>query len=217
MANRPVYVSINEYPYVKRVNVEFKFYSGFSPKQKKLSINSLHQAFLESNSDKSILEISSKSENHLGVELSAFNLKIVQPKSKKSFSVESAFQSSKVFENGGPFTDLLYKTSHESKRDPRLRNSGSIISFLYFNRTFTSEPKTYFYNWLYVNAINQQKELAEKIMKYDSFTDIEFNPKKSLNCQAEAAAIFVSLKNANLLDEALDKDAFLKIVYNNQR
>lgn len=39
------------------------------------------------------------------------------------------------------------------------------------------------------------KELAVKIMEYDTFTDIAFNPQKSINCQVEATAIYVSLKN----------------------
>lgn len=63
-----------------------------------------------------ILEISSKSLTSLGVELSAFNLKIITKKLQKSFSVECAFQASKVFENGGPFIDLLDKTSIEAKK-----------------------------------------------------------------------------------------------------
>lgn len=51
-------------------------------------------------------------------------------------------------------------------------------------------------------------------MEYDAFTDIAFNPQKSINCQAEAAAIYVSLKKQGLLEEALkDKENFRKIVY----
>ena len=49
---------------------------------------------------------------------------------------------------------------------------------------------------------------------YDAFTDIEFNPKKSINCQAQAAAVYVSLEKQGLLLEALkSKEAFLNIVY----
>ena len=213
VANRPVYVSLKEFPFVRRVDTEFKFHGGFSIKQKQLSINSLHEAFLRNNPDRHLLEISSKSELELGVKLSAFNLQLVQPTSGKSFSVESAFQSSKVFEHGGPFTDLLHKTSREAKRDERLGSSGAIIAFKFFNHTFPTEPKTYFYNWLYVNALARQSELAEEVMNYDAFTDIEFNPKKSLNCQAEAAAVFVGLTHAGLLDEALDEHKFLETVY----
>lgn len=51
-------------------------------------------------------------------------------------------------------------------------------------------------------------------MDFDAFTDIEFNPQKSLNCQAEAVALFVALKKNNLLEKALkDKNSFRQIVY----
>lgn len=214
MANRPVYVSLEKFPYVKRVDVEFKYYPGFSAKQKVLSIRSLHAAFKNLYPEKSVLEISSKSEDELGVNLSAFNLKIKVANFDKVFSVESAFQSSKVFEGGGPFKDLLYKSSREAKTDSRLRNSGALKAFKYFDRIFPLEPKTYFYNWLYINALNLQTELAAEIWNFDAFTDIEFNPKKSVNCQAEAAAIFVGLNRAGLIESAVESEKnFLKIVY----
>jgi hypothetical protein len=51
-------------------------------------------------------------------------------------------------------------------------------------------------------------------MEYNAFTDIEFNPDKSINCQAEAAAIYVSLVNKNALKQALvSVDSFEKVVY----
>ena len=128
--------------------------------------------------------------------------------------MESAFQASKVFERGGPYTDLLYADSRISKKDLRIRNSGNIVGFRFDGRNFEIEPKTFFYNWLYVNTLNLNKELGDRLIEFDAFTDIEFNPKKSLNCQAEAAAIYVSLRKQNLLDEALkDKDSFKKVVY----
>ncbi len=214
MANRPVYIALEKFPYFERVNVEFKFYPGFSTIQKVKCIRSLHEEFLKLYPEKSVLEISSKSETPLGVNLSAFNLKIYLKNSNKSFSVESAFQSSKVFEHGGPFTDLLYKSSREAKKDLRLRNSGTLKAFKYFDREFPPEPKTYFYDWLYINALNLQTELAAEVLNYDAFTDIEFNPQKSINCQAKAAAIFVGLSRAGLIKSAVEnKENFLKIVY----
>ncbi len=214
MANRPVYIALENFPYVQRVDVEFKFYPGFSAKQKILSIRSLHAAFKNLSPEKSVLEISSKSEDLIGVKLSAFNLQVKTNKADKTFSVESAFQSSKVFEYGGPFKDLLYKSSREAKTDSRLKNSGTLKEFQFFKRTFPLEPKTYFYNWLYIHALSLQNELAEKILNYDAFTDIEFNPKKSVNCQAEAAAIFVGLNRAGLLSAAFESEEnFLKIIY----
>lgn len=218
MANRPVYVASEKFPYVKRIDTEFKFFPGFSEKQKRLSINSLHTSFAEKFPDKKILEISSKSEVELGVKLSAFNLQISLPESDKKISVECAFQGSKIFENGGPYTDLFFKTSREAKKDSRIRSSGNLIAFKFFDHDFPIEPKTYFYDWLYMNALNANSDLKNEILKYDSFTDIEFNPKKSLNCQAKAAAVFVGLNRSGIIGEVLkNAENFLKIVYQNSK
>ena len=216
MAYRPVYLAKDVQPYVERVYIEFQFYKGFSLKQKHLSINSLHDAFKIDYPEQKILEVSSKSENPLGLKISAFNLNFFHKGSGKTFSVESAFQGSKVFENGGPYVDLLEKSSHDAKKDARIQNSGSLIGFIFFDEDFQLEPETYFYDWLYINALNLNPDLAEEILQYDAFTDIEFNPRKSLNCQAAAAAIFVGLSRANLLNSALlNKDNFREIVYTN--
>ena len=159
-----------------------------------------------------ILEISSKSEDELGVKLSAFNL-MIKSDNGQLFSVDSAFQAGKVFENGGPYVDLLDVSSKAAKKDERLKNSGRINAFEYDGKRFETEPKTYFYNWLYISALHLHEELTKPLLEYDAFTDIVFNPQKSLNCQAEAAAIYVSLAKQGLLEEALkDKDHFKKTV-----
>lgn len=214
MANRPVYIAKESQPYFERVDIEFKFYGGFSLKQKQLSIKSLHDAFNEVCPDKKVLEISSKSDNDLGVKVSAFNMQFRHKDSDKNFSVESAFQGSKVFKNGGSCFDLLEKSSRDAKKDSRLKAGDNLLGFIFLNEDFPLEPKTYFYDWLYINALNSNAASAKEILSYDAFTDIEFNPKKSLNCQAAAAAIFVGLSRADLLSAALShKENFLEIVY----
>ena len=212
MARRPVYCSIKKFPYVKVVDTEFNFYSGFSISQRQKSINDLHLKFSNKYPNYRVLEVSSKSDEDIGVQLSAFNLMVRT--STREFSVESAFQSSKVFQNGGPYTDLLEKTSKEAKRDERLRSSGKLISFNYFGRTYPLEPKDFFYNWIYINALHLQQNLVIKLLEFDAFTDIEFNPQKSINCQAKAVALYVSLYKSGVIDKALDsQDSFLRIVY----
>lgn len=47
--------------------------------------------------------------------------------------------------------------------------------------------------------------------KYEAFTDIEFNPEKSINCQAHAIAMFMSLKSRGLLREIKNQERFLEI------
>lgn len=205
----------NASPFFKEELVEFKFFNGFSESQKQKSIKSLHEAFLQDNPNKKVLEISSKSEVELGNKLSAFNV-MIETKSGIKYSVETAFQSSKVFEYGGPFIDLLYKTSKEAKKDPRLKSSGKLKCFRYGSRNFELTPTTYFYNWLYINALHLHLDIAEQLMNYDAFTDIVFNPEKSINCQARAAAIYVSLSKNKLLETALkDEISFLAVVYKN--
>lgn len=215
MAIRPVYVSKAEFPYYEKMDIEFKYYTGFSLKQKQRSFLSLHESFLGKDSERKVLEVSTKSNKKIGIMLSAFSLMIHT--NKREYSVECAFQGSKVFENGGPYIDLLDKTSREAKKDERIRNSGRLIKFNYFGRDFALEPKDYFYNWIYINALSFCGNLKKDILQYDSFTDIEFNPARSINCQAKAVAIFVGLTKSLKLDKALEsRENFLKIVYGDE-
>ncbi|HBF8686554.1 hypothetical protein KWV42_10450 [Clostridioides difficile] len=203
MAKRPVFVvNNNMINFFDTVNTEFEWYSGFSISQKQKSIKSLHTNFINQFENKNILEISSKSMNNLGVQLSAFNLKI-KCDNGKSYTVESLFQSSKVFKDGTDNKDLLDKTSLEAKQEARSRNTKELVYFDYFGYKWELEPKTMFYDWLYINAVAQNKKLLEELVKYDAFTDIEFNPNKSFNCQAKSAAMLVTLYNNNMLEVAL--------------
>lgn len=94
-----------------------------------------------------------------------------------------------------------------------------ILQMLITYQVYTPlEPKDYFYNWLYINTLFLNNDLSEKIQEYDCFTDIEFNPQRSINCQAKAAAIFTGLAKAGVLKEALnDRKLFLKLVYNYEK
>ncbi|MDU6984882.1 MAG: hypothetical protein E6371_10740 [Terrisporobacter othiniensis] len=216
MARRTVYRVNNEaYNYVKKIEVDFEWSPGFSICQKQKSIKSLHENYAKNYKQDKILEISSKSLDELGISLSAFNLMISTKTNKKEFSVECAFQSSKVFEYGGPYKDLLGKTSREAKKDERLKTSGELIGFEFFDRKWEIEPKTLFYDWLYINALYRNQDLAQRVLEYDAFTDIEFNPKKSINCQASSAALFVSLSRMGLLENAISsEEEYKKIIIN---
>lgn len=196
-------------------NIIFKWYPGFSLKQKQKSIQSMHKSIVEKYPNKKILEISTKSPQKLGVCLSAFNLKIKNSNFSSTFTVESAFQSSKVFEYGGPYRDILNLSSIDAKKDKRLKNSGKLKKFDFSGNEWELEPKTAFYNWLYIKTLSMQTKLINLILEYDIFTDIEFNPNKSINCQAEAVALFVSLYKTGLLKKALEsKESFLECAFN---
>lgn len=101
MAVRPVFIpklSGNILSITK--DIDFTWAAGMAKVQKQKSIRALHEA-ARAQGLNNLLEISSKSEDEQGIALSAFNLKIKTKKLGKEFTVESAFQASKVFENGG--------------------------------------------------------------------------------------------------------------------
>lgn len=214
MANRKVYRVGDNKEYVKEIEVNFKWYAGFSVSQKQKSIVDLHNEYNKIYKLDKVLEVSTKSLEKLGISLSAFNL-MINAKDNKIFSVESAFQSSKKFELGGPYIDILDLPAIEAKKDMRLKNSGKLIGFEFYGRRWPLEPKTVFYDWLYVRALYKNQKLSKEILKYDAFTDIEFNPKKSLNCQAKSAALFVALSRANLLDYSMKSiENYFEVILN---
>jgi len=216
MAERPIFIpSIDGNKLVEIKNIEFKWHKGMAPSQKKKNIIELHTN-ANNQGVQNILEVSTKSENILGVTLSAFNMKIISD-SNNDLSLESVFQGSKIFENGGPYTDLYNKNGYEVKKDERIINSGSLIGFHYENIKWDLEPKTAFYDWLYLNSLKNIIGIEEDLNEFDAFTDIEFNPKKSFNCQAKSCALFVSLLRRNIFNEVIDdKEKFLDILMKDQ-
>ena len=183
MAIRPAYFVTNGK--VIKSEYEFLWFAGFSLAQKQRSVVSLHNAIKTSNAEAKPLEISTKGIIALGVKLSAFNLKL------NGYTLENIFQSSKVFSNGGPYRDLLEVSPKEAKRDDRLHNSGALVGFNYAGIDFPLELKTVFYDYIYINAVKQTLSPEEigRITEYTHFTDIEFNPQRSINTQAKTAAI----------------------------
>nr|WP_198014503.1 hypothetical protein [Salipiger mucosus] len=110
----------------REMDIAFEWVPGRDLEQKRACIVSWHAAAREQAGIENILEISTRSENPLGRSLSAFNLALSIPGREDPVTVECAYQGSKVFEHGGPFTDLLGVSSWEAKKDPRLTSSGSI-------------------------------------------------------------------------------------------
>ena len=212
MANRPVYVPIARPPFYRVANVEFEFNPGFSVSQKQKNIEAIHSAFLRSNPDSTPLEISSKSMQPLGVSLSAFLLKKRVPSLGICIPVENAYQGAKKFAHGGPYTDLYRVSPKDAKRDDRLNTSGPMRAFTFEGVDYPLEPKNGFYDWLYIQALHENPEYAEQVLKYNAFTDVEFNPNKSINCQARAAAMFVGITSGGLINKTFDFFEFCKMV-----
>lgn len=212
MAKRPVFVPhLQRFPFVEEVEIEFTWFPGFSKSQAQKSIASLHAEAAERGLSP-ILEISSKSTEPLGNELSAFHL-MLNCAGNRRMSVECAFQGSKVFEDGGPYTDLYTVTSREARTDARLRSSGNLIAFRLLGEDFPATPVTAFYDWLYLSALRQNPALSAALFNYRAFSDIAFNPERSVNCQARSAALAVSLAHTAELDRAVaDKAYYLRLM-----
>lgn len=201
MAERPVFVPATEGArLVHEVMVSFKWHAGMAPSQKKKNVAALHSA-AAIRGITPLLEISSKSDLELGRRLSAFSLKLKTDLGETT--IESAFQGSKVFERGGPFTDLYRASSRDAKRDPRLAESGHLVGFRFDGTDFPLSPSTVFYDWLYLIALWPHREWLKRLASYAGFTDIEFNPSRSINCQARSCAAFVALERRGTLDDAV--------------
>ena len=202
MVERPIFVAKPaSRELVDEVFLHTIWRPGFEAAEKKENIKSLHEA-AENAGYRNILEVSTKSANKRGRHLSAFHLK-VKTTQKGWVSLECAFQGSKVFEHGGPFVDLFNAKPREAKKDRRLKQSGQLVAFRFEDIDWPLEPKTTFYDWLYLTSVYPHREWAVKLYAYGGFSDIEFDPTRSINCQARSVALFLSLMKRGQLDDAM--------------
>lgn len=215
MAERPIFVPAPESSeLVREVYVQIKWHSGFATVQKEKNIKEIQEAG-ERRGFRNLLEISSKSKSDRGQHLSAFYMKVRHD--GEEIPLECAFQGSKVFERGGPFEDLYSKEPRDAKRDPRLKESGPLKAFKFEGFTWPLEPKTVFYDWLYITFLKRYRDWAPKLYAYGGFTDVEFNPHKSINCQARSCALFLSLMKREQLDEATaSPNDFIRVLVNSR-
>lgn len=214
MASRPVFlVDDSGAELVATRVVTFTWYAGMSMDRRRMSARSLMEAAEALYPERRFLEVSRMSDDPLGTKLSAFNLLYPEGGQTAQRPVECVFQSSKVFEHGGPFRDLLDATPADAKRDERLRNSGRLIAFELDDRRWPNEPLTAFYDWIYLKALDASDDCRTSVLNYNGFSDIAFNPAKSFSCQAYTVALYVSLHRRGLLNQALhSSDEFLSVL-----
>ncbi len=200
MATRPAWTIKNGK--IIREDFAFEWHGGFAVVQKQKNIQGLHQAIMDKTGQRA-LEISSKSTADLGRSLSAFNLTL------SGKPIESIFQAAKQYESGGPYDDLLEARPRDAKRDPRHTSSGKLTAFVRNGEVWPLEPKTAFYDAIYLTAVYEKYGSELNLSPYQWFTDIEFNPKKSINCQARAAAIYRLLQSAHGFEVLSSKEKWL--------
>ena len=187
--------------------VTFDWVAGMSKSQNQKWIRNLHQSATEQLGIERLLEISSRSERSLGVELSAFNLKLQLE--DIPVSVECIYQGSKVFESGGPYIDLYSSSSKEAKQDPRLKSSGNLTHFEFKSQVWELSDSPNFYDYLYILALSDLRKSRE-LLEFEGFSDFAYSQTgakrahgKSFNCQARSAAMYVSLIRLEQLEKYL--------------
>ena len=189
--------------------VEFKYEIGLAPSQRFKSAANLRNAAIEQFPEQRGLEVSRYSDNPLGAAMSAFNL-LIDVSGRGQIAIENLFQSSKVFEKGGPYKDLLMVSPFDAKKDPRIKNSGNLLEFRFNEETWPLESGTDFYDFYYSRALIQNPKLFHELLSYDYFTDIACNKTalgyqkgKTFSTQARSCAIAVGLSRAKLLEQAM--------------
>jgi len=189
MTSRPIFFIDELSDFVKTVSVPFVWFPGFSESQKRKSINSLHASAKKVKPNFHILEVSSKSENKVGISLSAFNLKY-KKRNGMVIPLESAFQGSKIFEEIGQVSQLYNLDPRSAKSEARnCHNKFKLIGFKLDEIVYPMYPKTIFYDWLYIQSVLTSIADFSVFNDYNAFSDIEFNPVKSINCQAFSLAL----------------------------
>lgn len=222
MAKRSVFVCRDEYPFFKEIAVVFDWFPGMALSQNRKSQISLHKNFQSRYPEHKVLEISSASLYSLGASLSAMNL--TKTTSQGVTSVESAFQSSKIFGKGdlqvGPFPEYLFLPGRECKRLVKEASKGNVCYRYHFDGMDFYAPEYHislFYDYLYFNALleDENSAVAEALIDggYTAFTDLAT---LSLNCQARSAAIFVSLMRNGMADEVRNYDSYLRLFRTNK-
>ena len=219
MATRPVFLPAQGSGLVREEAIQFEWFPGFSLQQKQRSIEALHTSAKAALGIDKLLEVSTKSPTALGRSLSAFNLKLGRGGSP--MTVESAYQGSKVFRSAGPHPQL-YRESPRIARDYIREHTDprELIGFNFLGTDWlchypTVPSKTAFYDWLYIAALTEslssQPRTAEAIASHDGFTDIEFNPVRSLGTQARSCALYTTLqRSGSITTHVLDRDDFLE-------
>lgn len=218
--------------------VEFEWFSGMSWQQHQKSSLSMLAVLEEQGHTPA--EISRRStDRDFGVQLSAFNLKLnsvnvenifqaykkfndggpyldllnVDPKSAKNdCRIQSSDSKKPCLTHKIDFKNKEFYENEDICRFCKKRLNRTLIGFSSKNTNWGLEPKSMFYDALYISALLQNQHLTSQLVQYDAFTDIEFNQKipysnnkGPFNCQARSCAIYVTLKKSGYTDEAILK------------
>lgn len=198
---------VNESKVFEEKVIKFNYIKGMAFSQKQKNVLSFHSSIKEIYPNHKILEVSTKSQDEIGALLSAFNLKL------DGYCFESLFQASKVFVNGEQYEFLKTYPPIEAKKFIRNQDFNILRGFKYKDEVFPLNPKSFFYDYLYIKALQQIPNISKQVINYDIFTDIEFNEKKQFNCQARACAIYSYMLRTNTVEHYMSSLNNFKKIY----
>lgn len=197
MAVRKVYLPLAEYPYAKEVSVTFPWSNGSKHQNIQAVLDTFHDVY----PDVPALEVSLASSQPEGIGAAAMKLPFHLAGSDQTVPVGIVYEAAKVFENGGPYVELLQCSRQKVQKDARLQKSGKCVGYRLEDAEFPAEPHPYaFFNWLYGCALRQNPEKADGVLKFGAFADLELgSSKKDRNSPARAAAVYAGLAAAGKL------------------
>lgn len=187
MADRNFWTIVNGK--VAKGLISFKWEPGMSTSQSRKSCVRFHEA-LDFHLDLHALDISSASTEELGVELSAFNLVL------RGYRLESLYQGSKVYSKSGESQHLYNADSLTAKKYAKSNDVGKLVSFRLFDTEYPLEPKTVFYDYIYLLAICENYSEDLDLSAYNCFTDVQATIDVDA-CQARSVCLYKLMQVCN--------------------
>lgn len=187
---------------IAKGSIRFKWEAGTSIAQKKRCCRNLHNV-IDFHCELSPLDISRGSTSSLGESLSAFNL------TWKGKPVECWYQGSKVFSNAGAMHKLYNVNAATAKNAVKASGLGRLVGFNLDGAEFPMEPKTAFYDLLYLCALREKFGDSLELSAYDCFTDIMATT-DTLACQARTVCEYKLLQNTANLDVLNNFDEYIQ-------
>lgn len=201
MASRNFWYVNSKSNCVNKCIIEFKWEPGLSISQKRRSCNNL-MCKLNYVGNFSPLDISSASTEKLGVALSAFNLMW------RGKPLECWYQGSKIYSIAGAMHKLYNATSMEAKQSMKASNLGKLIGFNLEGVEYPTEPRTAFYDWIYLYAMLENYGQGLDLSQYDTFTDVQATLDVDA-CQARTVAEYRLMQLTNAFDCLSSFDSFV--------
>jgi len=154
--------------------------------------------------------VSSESDDPLGAHISASNLAVEDDRSYL-VPLNAAYQGSKVFTGGGPYTDIYLCSEQEIADDSRLVDSGNLAGFRFAGLEWGLKSGTMFYDWLTLQAVHRNPKLRRGIRRFKGFTDIGCRFDDDTVCHARSCALYVALLEKKLIDDVVaDQNLFIE-------